>query len=378
MQITQADHPSSNGQSSGELATQASPGICTPAATREPLRSDSTMAIAHKEKHDMKPTELIRRQGQSIWLDFISRNLIRSGKLKRLVEQDYLTGVTSNPTLFERAIDSDHDYDEGINRLLALKPQVTAHELYERLSVEDVRMAADVLHGVYDHTHGADGFVSIEISPHLAHHTQASIFEAMRLWDQVCRPNLMIKIPATVEGIPVIEELLAHGINVNVTLMFSLAHYNAVASAFLRGIERAPDPSRIASVASVFVSRLDTAVDHALDKIGTPEALALRGKIAIANAKLIYARFRELFYGARFAGLRMRRVNVQRVLWASTGTKNPAYSDVRYVEELIGPDTINTVPPPLYKRSRSMGVYAASRSKKVCRKPNWFSGNLQR
>jgi transaldolase len=293
----------------------------------------------------MKSTESIRRQGQSIWLDFISRNLIRSGKLKRLVEQDYLTGVTSNPTLFERAIDSEHDYDEAINRLLALKPQIAAHELYQRLSVEDVRMAADVLQGVYDHTHGTDGFVSIEISPYLAHQTEASIFEAIRLWDQVCRPNLMIKIPATVEGIPVIEELLALGINVNATLMFSSAHYNAVASAFLRGIERAQDPSRVASAASVFVGRLDTAVDHALDKIGTPEALALRGKIAIANAKLIYASFRELFYGARFAGLRMRRVNVQRVLWASTGTKNPAYSDVRYVEELIGPDTINTVPP---------------------------------
>ncbi|MDQ2947905.1 MAG: transaldolase [Acidobacteriota bacterium] len=293
----------------------------------------------------MKPTEKIRRQGQSIWLDFISRSLIRSGELKHLVERDHVTGVTSNPTLFERAIDNEYDYDQGINRLLARKPRVTAQELYEQLSVEDVRMAADVLRGVYDRTQGADGFVSIEISPHLAHHTQASIFEALRLWNQVYRPNLMIKLPATVEGIPAIEELLARGVNVNVTLMFSPAHYEAVAAAFLRGIERAQDPSHLASAASIFVSRLDTAVDRALADIGTAEALALRGKIAIANAKMIYARFRELFYGARFAGLRMRGVRVQRVLWASTGNKNPAYSDVRYVEELIGTDTINTVPP---------------------------------
>ena len=303
----------------------------------------------------MKPTELVRRHGQSIWLDFISRSLIRSGELKRMVEQDGLTGVTSNPTIFEKAIDSGHDYDDSLSRLLAAKPHVTAYELYERLSVEDVRMAADVLRGVYDRRHGADGFVSIEVSPHLAQDTQASISEAMRLWEEVRRPNLMVKIPATAEGIPAIEELLAQGINVNVTLMFSLEHYNAVASAFLRGIERAQDPARIASVASVFVSRIDTAVDLALDEIGTPEALALRGKVAIANAKLVYARFRELFYSARFAALRLRGVRAQRILWGSTGTKDPAYSDVLYVEELIGPDTINTVPPATMRAFRDHG-----------------------
>jgi transaldolase len=290
-----------------------------------------------------------------MWLDFISRSLIRSGQLKLMVEQGGLTGVTSNPAIFEKAIDGGHDYDESISRILSAEPRLTAYELYERLSVEDVRMAADVLRAVYDHTHGAEGFVSIEVSPYLAHDTRASISDATRLWEEVGRPNVMVKILATAEGIPAIEELLAQGINVNVTLMFSLEHYNAVASAFLRGIERASDPTRVASVASVFVSRADTSVDRTLDEIGTPEALALRGKVAIANAKVIYARFRERFYGARFAALRSRGVRVQRVLWGSTGTKNPAYSDVFYVEELIGADTIDTVPPATLQAFREHG-----------------------
>ena len=303
----------------------------------------------------MKTIELVHQSGQSMWLDFISRSLITSGELGLMVEQGGLTGVTSNPAIFEKAIDGGHDYDESISRILSAEPRLTAYELYERLSVEDVRMAADVLRGVYDHTHGADGFVSIEVSPYLAHDTRASISDATRLWEGVGRPNLMVKIPATAEGIPAIEELLAQGVNVNVTLMFSLEHYNAVASAFLRGIERAPDPMRVASVASVFVSRVDTAVDHALGEIGTPEALALRGKVAIANAKVIYARFRERFYSARFAALRSRGVRVQRVLWGSTGTKNPEYSDGFYVEELIGPDTIDTVPPATLQAFREHG-----------------------
>jgi transaldolase len=266
-----------------------------------------------------------------------------------------LTGVTSNPAIFEKAIDGGHEYDQSLSRLIAANPQLTPYELYERMSIEDVRMAADILRGVYDHTHGADGFVSIEVSPRVAQDTHASVSEGMRLWEEVSRLNLMIKVPATAEGIPAIEQLLAQEINVNVTLMFSLAHYNAVATAFLRGIERARDPTRIASVASIFVSRMDAAVDRALDKVGTPEALALRGKAAIANAQLIYARFRKLFYSARFAGLRLRGVRVQRVLWGSTGTKNAGYSDVRYVEELIGPDTINTVPPSTLQAFRDHG-----------------------
>lgn len=303
----------------------------------------------------MRATEQIRRCGQSIWLDFISRGLIRSGELKQMVEHGDVTGLTSNPSVFEQAIDSGHDYDESLAGLISANRRLTAYELYERMSIEDVRMAADVLHGVYDHTHGADGLVSIEVSPRLAKDTQASLSEGIRLWEEVDRPNLMIKIPATAEGIPAIEQLLALGINVNVTLMFSQEHYNAVAEAFLRGVERARDPTRIASAASIFVSRMDAAVDRALDKIGTLEALSLRGKVAIANARLIYTRFHELFYGARMAGLRMRGVGVQRVLWASTGTKNAAYSDVRYVEELIGRDTINTVPPATLKAFREHG-----------------------
>jgi transaldolase len=303
----------------------------------------------------MRTTEQLRRCGQSIWLDFISRGLIRSGELKEMVEHGELTGVTSNPAIFEQAIAGSHDYDQSLSRLIAANPQLTAYELYERMSIEDVRMAADILRGVYDHTHGADGFVSVEVSPRVAHDTHASVSEGVRLWEEISRPNLMIKIPATVEGIPAIEQLLAQGINVNVTLMFSLAHYNLVAAAFLRGIERAEDPMRIASAASIFVSRMDVAIDRVLDEIGTPEALALRGKVAIANAQLIYARFRKLFYSARFAALRLRGVRVQRVLWASTGTKDAAYSDVRYVEELIGPDTINTVPPSTLQAFREHG-----------------------
>jgi transaldolase len=291
------------------------------------------------------PFKQLGHYGQSIWLDHISRQIIYSGRLKRMVEEDGLTGVTTNPTLFEKAIDGSHDYDDAFERLLAADTHIDAQTLYERLSVEDVQMAADVLRPVYDHTRGRDGFVSIEVSPYLARDTQASIVEAQRLWDEVRRPNLMVKIPATEEGIPAIDALLASGINVNITLIFSRRQYEAVMRAFLSGIENAPDPTRTVSVASVFVSRLDTIVDSLLQQEGSPEALGLRGKIGIANAKLIYREFKSVFYSARFAGLRLRRVPVQRVLWGSTGAKNPAYSDVLYVEELIGPDTINTVPP---------------------------------
>jgi transaldolase len=262
-----------------------------------------------------------------------------------MVEEDGLTGVTTNPTLFEKAIDGSHDYDEAFERLLAADTHIDAQTLYERLSVEDVQMAADVLRPVYDHFRGRDGFVSIEVSPYLAHDTQATIVEAQRLWNEVRRPNLMVKIPATQEGIPAIDALLSRGINVNITLIFSRRQYEAVMRAFLSGIENAPDPTRTVSVASVFVSRIDTIVDSLLERAGSPEALGLRGKIGIANAKLIYREFKSVFYSARFAGLRLRHVPVQRVLWGSTAAKNPAYSDVLYVEELIGPDTINTVPP---------------------------------
>jgi len=303
----------------------------------------------------MNPLKQLNDYGQSVWMDYIRRNLITSGELRRLINFDAVSGLTSNPTIFEKAIDESTDYDQDLRKLLDAEPRSPTSEIYEKLIVDDIQMAADVLRPVYDSTAGTDGYVSIEVSPHLAHDTAESIVEARRLWNEVGRPNLMVKIPATREGIPAIEELLAGGINVNVTLMFSQAHYEAVAGAFLAGAERCAEPRRLASVASVFVSRVDTKVDRALEGIGTPDALALRGKIAIANAKVIYHRFREVFHGDRFRGLRARGVRVQRVLWGSTGTKNPAYSDVMYVEALIGADTINTLPVATLNAFRDHG-----------------------
>lgn len=298
----------------------------------------------------MKPLEQLLQCGQSIWLDSISRDLINSGELQRLVSEDKLRGLTSNPTIFEQAITRGSSYDDALSKLLQANDKQTDKALFEAVAIEDIRMAADVLRPVYDETNGGDGYVSLEVSPHLAHDTAGSIAEARRLWQAVQRPNLMIKIPATPEGIPAIEQLISEGINVNVTLMFSLKHYEVVARAYIAGLGRrttSPGGTKPlpVSVASFFVSRVDTAVDALLEKIGTPDALNLRGKIAIANAKLAYQRFREVFYGEPFSALRDKGARVQRPLWGSTGTKNPAYSDVLYLEKLIGPDTINTVPP---------------------------------
>ena len=292
----------------------------------------------------MNPLRQLQEYRQAIWMDYIRRNLITSGELKRLVDEDGVSGLTSNPAIFEKAIDESTDYDVGLKKLFDADSRIESAAMYERLSVEDIRLAADVLRPVYERTAGGDGYVSIEVSPYLANDTAGSVGEARHLWREVDRPNLMVKIPATREGIPAIETLLSEGININITLMFSLAHYEAVAGAFLRGAARCPEPGRLASVASIFVSRVDTLVDPMLEAIGTPEALALRGKIAIANAKTIYQKFRDIFHGEPFAELRKRDVRAQRVLWGSTGTKNPAYSDVLYVEELIGSETINTVP----------------------------------
>jgi transaldolase/glucose-6-phosphate isomerase len=283
-------------------------------------------------------------QGQSVWLDYISRGLLRSGELKRMVEEDGIRGVTSNPTIFEKAIAGSADYDDALRELLAQDPRMEVGKLYEPLAIADIQAAADVLHSVYDETGGADGYVSLEVSPHLAHDTEATIAEARRLRAAVARQNLMIKVPATPAGIPAVEHLIAEGINVNITLMFSMAHYEAVARAYIKGLERAAEPAKVASVASFFVSRVDTMVDRALESLGTPEAKALQGKIAIANSKLVYKRFEEIFHGEGFVGLRQRGARVQRPLWASTGTKNPAYSDVLYVENLIGSETVNTLP----------------------------------
>ena len=298
----------------------------------------------------MNPLEQLSQRSQSVWLDFISRDFISTGKLQRMVTEDKLSGVTSNPSIFEQAIGSGNTYDDALRKLLQKDDKQNEKALFESLAVADIRMAADVLRPVYDQTSGADGYVSLEVSPHLAHDTAGSITEGRRLWQAVERPNLMIKIPATPEGIPAIEQLTCEGINVNITLMFSMAHYEAVAHAYMAGLERRDSlsPGGIkkwpVSVASFFVSRVDSAIDPLLEKAGTPEALALRGKIAIANAKLAYRRFRQIFHGEPFSPWREKGAPVQRPLWGSTSTKNPAYSDVLYVEELIGPDTVNTIP----------------------------------
>jgi len=297
----------------------------------------------------------LQELGQSVWMDFISRKTIVTGELQRMVDEDGVSGITSNPTIFEKAIDEGDDYDEDLRKLLGRDAHIDSAEVFERLSVDDIRMAADVLRPVFERTREADGYVSIEVSPYLADDTLGSIAEARRLWSEVNRPNLMVKIPATPAGIPAIESLLAEGININITLMFSLAHYEAVADAFLRGAARCPLRQKIASVASIFVSRIDTMIDRTLTSIGTPQAMKLRGKIGIANAKIIYQKFHEIFYGERFAGLGKQGVRMQRVLWGSTGTKNPEYSDVLYVEELIGPDSINTMPVKTLNAFREHG-----------------------
>src|ERR1022692_4648011 len=264
-------------------------------------------------------------------------------------------GVTSNPTIFDKAIAAGTAYDDALHLLLSTDPDRDAQTLFESLEIQDLQMAADILQPVYDQTDGADGFVSIEVSSRLAYDTAGSIAEAQRLWKAVNRPNLMVKIPSTLPGIQAVEVLIAEGININITLMFSLAHYEAVAQAYLRGLKRNAKPHQVSSVASFFVSRVDTEVDRALEAIGTPEALSLHGKIAIANARVVYRRFREIFLGAPFEEFRRRGARLQRPLWGSTGTKNPAFSDVLYVEGLIGPHTINTIPPATLNAFRDHG-----------------------
>ena len=292
----------------------------------------------------MNPLLELQNRKQAVWLDYIHRDLIIKGGLHALVERDGLRGVTSNPTIFEKAIEGDTDYDQEISELKARNPNVSAKEVYDALVIEDVRHAADILRPSYEATNRSDGFVSIEPPPQLTRDAASTIREAQRLWRTVDRPNLMVKVVGTAEGIASVEALIAEGINVNVTLMFSLRHYEAVAAAYIRGLSRCKHPEHVASVASFFVSRVDTQVDRALEEIGTSDAKALQGRIAVANAKMAYERFRDIFYGVGFSAQRKRGARVQRPLWASTGTKNPRYSDVLYVEELIGPETVNTMP----------------------------------
>lgn len=282
--------------------------------------------------------------GQSIWLDYIDRKLLLHGGLNALIAEG-IRGVTSNPTIFYKAIAESTDYNAAIRDQLRIEPTINSETLYERLAVQDVQMAADILQPVYGGSDGADGFVSLEVSPHLAYDTDATLTAARRLWQAVQRPNLMIKVPATVNGLRAFEQLITEGINVNMTLLFSLDRYKAVTDAWLRALSKTPQPDKVASVASFFVSRVDTKVDLALDRIGTPDAMALKGKIAIANAKMVYQHFKKLANKtASFHEKSGGKTPQQRPLWASTGTKNPMYSDVLYVEQLIGRDTVNTLP----------------------------------
>jgi transaldolase len=284
--------------------------------------------------------------GQAMWLDYIRRSTIESGQLGRWVEMG-LRGLTSNPSIFEEAIASSDDYDDQIRELAAQGK--TAEEIFEGLSIDDIQRAADVLRPVYDQTQGLDGYVSLEVSPHLAHDTDATLEQARHLFTTADRPNVLIKIPATNEGYPAIETLLAEGLNINITLMFSMEQYENVTEAFLSALEkraeRSEDLSQIASVASFFVSRVDGKVDPMLDQLDSPEAGALKGKTGIANAKMVYQRFKETFAGERWERLAAKGARRQRVLWASTSTKNPEYPDTLYPDNLIGPHTVNTVPP---------------------------------
>ncbi|MDQ3865774.1 MAG: transaldolase [Actinomycetota bacterium] len=283
--------------------------------------------------------------GQSPWIDFLSRDLLRSGELARLVKEDSIRGVTSNPTIFQKAISSGNAYDEQLRELA--HEEDDPKELFVQLATRDVRDACDLLLRHWDEgCRGCDGYVSIEVDPTLAYETEATIDQAARFNDLIDRPNLFVKIPGTKAGLPAIEEMIARGRSINVTLLFSLERYSEAATAYFRGIERlveaGGDPTKVASVASFFVSRVDTEADRRLDELGGHDEL--KGKLAIANAKLAYARYKEIFSGERWEALEAKGAVPQRCLWASTSTKNPAYRDVVYVEELIGPRTVNTMP----------------------------------
>jgi transaldolase len=309
------------------------------------------------------PLKEIGALGQSIWLDYIRRDLISSGELRRLIEDDGLRGMTSNPSIFEKAIVDSHDYDADI-RDMALKGE-SATSIYEALSRRDVQSAADEFRPVYDTTDGKDGYVSLEVDPHLAHDTQGTTQEARRLWQALKRPNVFVKVPATAEGLPAIQQLISEGININVTLLFGLPRYRQVAEAYIAGITARAAQGKavkgVASVASFFLSRIDVLIDPLLEKLfaqGAGEAeLAkkVHGRVAVSSAKVAYQTYKEIFGSGRFRNLADKGARVQRLLWASTGTKNPQYSDLKYVESLIGADTVNTVPVETFNAYRDHG-----------------------
>ena len=311
------------------------------------------------------PLKGLLAYGQSPWLDFIRRNILLNGDLKKMIDNDGLRGMTSNPAIFEKAITAGDDYNDIIKAADA--PSSTAMALYEKIAIRDVQDATDIFRPVYTETKGRDGYVSLEVSPNLAFDTQATIDEARRLWKAVNRPNVMIKIPATPQGIPAIRQALEEGININITLLFAQSAYEQVAEAYLSALEaraaKNQNLAQIASVASFFVSRIDSLVDSTIDgmlKTETDSAKktllqALQGKVAIANARRTYHKYQELFGGSRWQALAAKGAQTQRLLWASTSTKNPKYRDVLYVEELIGADTVDTIPPATFDAFRDHG-----------------------
>jgi transaldolase len=282
--------------------------------------------------------------GQSVWIDSLSREWLRTGELQRMIDEDAVVGVTSNPTIFQKAISEGGWYDDQLREVLAEEDDLK--EIFLRLAFDDIGEACELLRPIWDRAQGLDGYVSLEVDPHLAHETEATIEEAQRFHETLERPNLYVKIPATKAGLPAIEEMIARGRNINVTLIFSLERYVEVTEAYIRGVERlveaGGDPSQVTSVASFFVSRVDTEADKRLDALGGHDHL--KGRLAIANAKLAYERYKEIFSAARWEPLAAKGASPQRCLWASTSTKNPEYRDVMYVEELIGPKTVNTMP----------------------------------
>lgn len=309
------------------------------------------------------PLRALESLGQSVWLDYLGRGAINSGKLQQLIEQDGLSGVTSNPDIFEKAIGESHDYDTAIQTLA--REGKSAAEIYQALTVEDIQMAADLFRPIYDRTRGADGYVSLEVSPHLARDTQGTIAEARRLWAAVQRPNVFIKVPATRGGLPAIQQLISEGINVNITLLFGLPRYREVADAYLAGLESRVTQhkplTQVASVASFFLSRIDVLLDPQLEKImktrGPRAEIArqVHGQVAIASAKVAGHIYQEIFGSARFRKLALQGARTQKLLWASTSTKNPAYPDLKYVEPLIGAETINTMPQKTLEAYRDHG-----------------------
>ena len=299
----------------------------------------------------------LARLGQSVWIDSLSREMLETGELERLIREDAVSGVTSNPTIFQKALSSGERYDAELRELASL---ADSSEIFFRIAEHDVTLACEQLAAAHEASGGADGFVSLEVDPTLAYDSERTFDQALRFHKEIARPNLLVKIPATRPGLAAVEDVTAAGYSVNVTLIFSLARYTEVVEAYLRGLERlvsaAGDPRPVHSVASFFVSRVDSEADRRLEAIGTPEALALRGKLAIANAKLAYRHFLQAFSGARWQLLAGKGANIQRCLWASTSTKNPAYPDTLYVDELIGSDTVNTMPAETVRAFQDHGT----------------------